>query len=118
MYNIIYKSILKPGKKCVDFAQWIKKYWPMQKNWGAISYKYWNTDQENKHILHCSYHIKSLDRWNQCTIQPEAEPAIIALSKIIDIDQMSMKICSSPIEESNEYTETGILLNRGIYLSE
>ncbi len=118
IYNITYKSILKPGKKSKDFEHWIKKYWSMQKTWGAISFKYWDTDQDDKHIFYCRYFVKNLDLWNESTIQPEAELAIAALSKIIDIDQMSINICISPIKKFDEYTETGILLNRGICLSE
>ena len=101
MYNITYRNVLKPGKNDEDFAQWQKEYWTMQKRWGAISVKFWSSNQGNNKILFCCYTVKNVFQWNQKNTQPEAETAIKALSQIVDIDQMSIHISHSSTLDDN-----------------
>ena len=97
MYYITYKNVLKAGKKYKDFTQWLGEYWDEQKKWGATSVRFWNNNYNKRNIIFCCYTVENLERWNHKTIQPEAEPSIIALSKIVDINQMSIKIGMDPI---------------------
>ncbi len=101
MYYITYKNVLKAGKKYEDFTQWLGKYWNMQKNWGAKSVQFWNDNGKDKNVIFCCYTVKNLEKWNYQTIQPESKPAIIALSQIIDINQMSLKISLDPVLKVN-----------------
>ena len=104
MYYITYKNVLKTGKKYEDFAEWLRKYWPMQKNWGARSVQFWHNIHQEKNTIFCCYKVQNLEKWNHENIQPEAESAIVALGQIVDINQMSMKIGLSPVPVYNEYS--------------
>ncbi|MBN2031123.1 hypothetical protein JW824_12895 [bacterium] len=100
MYYITYKTVLKAGRKYEDFTQWLGQYWTMQRNWGATSVQFWNDNDKNKNIIICRFAVKNLEKWNYQSIQPEAEPAILALSQIVDINQTSLKIGLNPVFEN------------------
>ncbi len=100
MVYITYKNVLKAGKKYEDFMQWLDKYWTLHKSWGASSVQSWSNNSKDKNIIFCRYTVKSLEKWNHRTIQTEAEPAIIALSQIVDINQMSLTINLHPVFEN------------------
>ena len=96
MYYITYKNVLKQNKDQHDFKRWLHDYWPIQQSWGATSFKLWNSTQNDSHILFLRYTVKNIDKWNQKAMSNEAWALNEALSKIVDIDQMSMKISVLP----------------------
>ena len=92
MYHVTYKNVLRANKREEDFMEWLKVHWPIQQKWGARSVKLWNASDGEKNILFCRYTVENLDQWNQAAMHPDSEAQILELNKVVDIDQMSIKI--------------------------
>jgi hypothetical protein len=96
MYFITYKNILKTNKGQDDYIRWLLTYWPIQQEWGATSFRLWNSTQNNTDVLLCRYAVKNIETWNEKAASPEAKPLIQALSEIVDLNRMSIKITLPP----------------------
>jgi hypothetical protein len=92
MYHVTYKNILKSNKKRSDYMRWLKIHWPMQQKWGATSVKLWNSDEGDKRVVFCRYTVEDIYYWNRRAAEPEAKTLVEALSEVVDLDQMSVKI--------------------------
>jgi hypothetical protein len=92
MHYVTYKNILKEDKGKSDFMKWLKLYWPIVQNWGATSFKLWNQKERGRHILFCQYAVQNLEQWNNAAMNPSAGDLIRALSDIVELDKMSIRI--------------------------
>lgn len=101
MHYITYKNIMKENKRKSDFMKWLKLYWPIVQNWGAISVKFWNEKEKDRQILFCQYVVQNLEQWNNAAMNPSDGDLIKALSDIVELDQMSIKITASFKKKAN-----------------
>ena len=92
MYHITYKNVLRSNKERSDYEQWLHTFWPVQQRWGAKSFELWDSNGGNQHLVFCRYAVDDIDKWNESALSPEAEPLIKALDKIVDTNQLSIKI--------------------------
>ena len=94
IYHVTYKNILKFQKNRADYLHWLETNWPRQKLWGATSYRLWSGREKDKRLLFCRYTVTDLERWTESASSPKNQNLIRQLSRIIDMDQISMKITS------------------------
>lgn len=92
MYYVTYKNVLRPDREFDDFKTWLETYWPIQKKWGATSFKLWHSREGENQVLFCRYTVENIDRWNQGVTEPEAETLVKALNEVVDIRRMAIKI--------------------------
>lgn len=88
MYEVTYKNVLRSDKTPNDYQNWLEKFWPIQKEWGASSFKIWN----DENYVFCRYIVKNIDLWNEFAMKPEAEPLVQALNKVVEMNRLSIKI--------------------------
>lgn len=88
MYEVTYKNVLRSDKNRSDYESWLKKFWPVQKDWGATSYELWDDEQ----FIFCRYIVDNIDLWNEFATKPEAEPLVQALNRVVEMNRLSIKI--------------------------
>ena len=91
-YFVTYKNILRPQKSRSDYVNWLRRYWPVQQGWGAVSYHLWVSNEKTDHVLYCRYTVTDLDRWTASAASQHNEELVKALSRIIDMNRISIKI--------------------------
>ncbi len=92
MYYVTYKNVLKANKKQKDFFHFLEQFWPVQQRWGAIHYDLWNILDQGRRIFYCRCTVPNIEQWNRCAMSPEGMHMNEALSKIVEMDQISLKI--------------------------
>jgi hypothetical protein len=101
MYKITYKNILKRDKTRIDFEKWIERHWPIHQKWGAKAVRIWSQQEKGIRILYCQYTVNNLKKWNEGALGPDAEITIQHLGKIVDLNQIAMKITMVPNFQNN-----------------
>jgi hypothetical protein len=96
METITYRNVLKPEKTLADYQGWLKKFWAVQKSWGATSYEVWQTTQENENILFCRFIVNDVQEWNRRVSSPGSRHLVKSLGRIVDLDRISLTITLSP----------------------
>ena len=96
METITYRNILKPDKTLNDYQSWLRKFWVVQKSWGATSYEVWESSQEGENILFCRFIVNDVQEWNRRASGPDSHHLVRALGRIVDLDRISLTITLSP----------------------
>jgi len=92
MYYIIYKDKLKQGKTMEDFTNWLRKYMPIQNDWGAKDFDVYKSLYGPSDVFYVRYSVESLDNWNNGLQSPMGKRLIEAISDVIEISRVEVSI--------------------------
>jgi hypothetical protein len=92
MYYVIYKDKLKQGKTMEDFKNWLRKYMPIQNDWGAIDFDVYKPIYGQSDVFYVRYSVESLDKWNNGLASPMGKRLIEAISDVIEISRVEVSI--------------------------
>jgi len=90
--TITYRNIFRDEKDISDYRAWLDQHWPLQRSWGAMDYELW---QEELDVICCRYKVRDIDAWNRRSSGPEAEELVNSLSRIVNLNRVSLKIAFS-----------------------
>jgi len=87
MYFIIYKYVLKPGRKMQQVTNWMRNHEATQAKWGATEADFYRLATGQTNVFFARYKVKSVDGWTEGLKSDESIPVLRELAALVDFEK-------------------------------